>query len=626
MHGLSKIFSDGLFAAFNSMCVILKDLPQRLLAKFEACRCCLNAEQLEELKAEGRERQTHTFAFNACPMVGKVAPYLASGEHLADLTTMADCAEIEVLRECCAALTEGDRATIIDNYHSAVAHIHYVLKLKTQSWEVLPWSLCGLAHPHMQTAKAHAEVVLRQLTVDVPAHSHHRLTKPFLAADMVEQLRHWARSGEGLEQHPRLHEEIAKMFFIPCFERGGERLHALLRRGTEFKNVGGPYCSLVLRCPQMTRDLRATPDNLHELAKYVDAARTIGKIEASLGMCIAEHPRFADGIKSTTAFLSKLLYRLDPSEQHRAHDDQHKKHLKATAQRQKLATAHLPRPRRTHVGVQDAVRSSLFLTHFRRLADENLSVVYSLPAACFEDPDSGLGLVDMVQMMSTPQSHRVPKLGIPVADVDDLRVDDAAGVDGAVGLVGALAPREAGEPFDSVDGGAELAAAIGELDVGREIFFRIVKTSPHLQKAVGASTHNEHSCPHIFVVVAAPSSRNLVAMDMSRAKNSPGLHGTKVTCCHSRVIDACAEGVLHHRSQVNNVSIRKSTNARHLLVKQNVNSDGDNYVRVFARVPLQGCPGDSGDEHRIGCRRFRCSAVGPQDPQNKITLSVAVLC
>ena len=144
---LTKVFQSKLFIAFNQMCCLMKEITGQLSAKFETCRCCPDAEEVHRMAQEKRDRQRPTFLLNACPMVGKVAPYFAVGEHVDAFVHMTDEIENQLVAQFCQGLGDKDRRIVVENYQCAVAHMHYALKLKTANWNTLPWSLCGLAHP-----------------------------------------------------------------------------------------------------------------------------------------------------------------------------------------------------------------------------------------------------------------------------------------------------------------------------------------------------------------------------------------------------------------------------------------------------------------------------------------------
>ena len=187
-------------------------------------------------------------------MVGKVAPYFAVGEHVHDFIALGRDVETQLLAEACAYLKDDERQLVLDNLHCGLGQMQYVLKVKTQAWQLCPWTLCGLAHPDSAIAKAHGQKILGMFANSQQLQSHHRDTQRFMVDPICSQLRAWSSDPDvRLSQFPELSAAVMPKFVMPLFERGGERLHSILRRGTEFKQVSGPYVSLVLRIVAWTQ-------------------------------------------------------------------------------------------------------------------------------------------------------------------------------------------------------------------------------------------------------------------------------------------------------------------------------------------------------------------------------------
>ena len=134
----------------------------------------------------------------------------------------------------------------------------------------------------------------------------------FAAEPLISDLKMWVDSDDDLMAFPRQVLALATLALVPLFERGGERLHSVLQRGTEFKKVGGPFCSLVLRAAQLERRLASEPEYLSSLVGFVDRTRTATKICRALCITFEAHPLFQSSeLQCTSKVVSKLLYRLD---------------------------------------------------------------------------------------------------------------------------------------------------------------------------------------------------------------------------------------------------------------------------------------------------------------------------
>eukprot|EP00969_Alexandrium_andersonii_P113119 5000376-Alexandrium_andersonii.AAC.1 len=145
------------------MCCHVKEVSDSLLKKYECCRCCPDSAELKQAKAEGRRVEQYEFDLGTCPMAGRMAPFFAVGEHFESLSACRAKAETELLTSTCLGLADSQRTLVTDDFASAISQLQYVLELKTAYWKSLPWSLCGLAHPRADLAKAHARKLIPDL-------------------------------------------------------------------------------------------------------------------------------------------------------------------------------------------------------------------------------------------------------------------------------------------------------------------------------------------------------------------------------------------------------------------------------------------------------------------------------
>eukprot|EP00969_Alexandrium_andersonii_P077401 3412977-Alexandrium_andersonii.AAC.1 len=88
-----------------------------------------------------------------CPMRGKRAPDLATGEVWRFLETAWNSAFADLTVECVSVLSAMQWAALVQDYNRGKAHCTYVLTLKLQPWSLLPWLLCGLSHPREALAR-----------------------------------------------------------------------------------------------------------------------------------------------------------------------------------------------------------------------------------------------------------------------------------------------------------------------------------------------------------------------------------------------------------------------------------------------------------------------------------------
>ena len=90
----------------------------------------------------------------SCPARGCRAPELAAGVVWEDLDTAWTDGFCKLSVECSAFLTDVQWTTLIQEFERGKAHCVYVLTLKLQVWDELPWQLAILAHVDEDVARA----------------------------------------------------------------------------------------------------------------------------------------------------------------------------------------------------------------------------------------------------------------------------------------------------------------------------------------------------------------------------------------------------------------------------------------------------------------------------------------
>ena len=132
-------------------------------------------------------------------------------------------------------------------------------------WQQLPWVLAGLGHWDLD--------VCRRLAVDViqlfdqssqVQEQHHRVTWEWLSVGSTIRAALQAFA-DGAPMSRQLREAIANLIFIVVVERQQEGAHSIIKRGTQFRKVGGPFVSLQLRGVQLMQFFDKHRDKLMDM-------------------------------------------------------------------------------------------------------------------------------------------------------------------------------------------------------------------------------------------------------------------------------------------------------------------------------------------------------------------------
>ena len=134
----------------------------------------------------------------------------------------AEKTEREILK-ICEGLSEVHVNLVIENFRAYRGHLEYIIKLKTKCWDLLPWTIAGLAHDCIATAKAHALLVIPPLRAARQCpEAHHRWTWAFLGDGIIRMIELWAYGAEELRAFPILFAMAAlavSIFFAGQFEQ-----------------------------------------------------------------------------------------------------------------------------------------------------------------------------------------------------------------------------------------------------------------------------------------------------------------------------------------------------------------------------------------------------------------------
>ena len=308
------------FRGYLEMVLYVDNTMVEMMASTERCPCHMRLQAeyqahvpvdicREEFGAE------HAAAMSglSCPARGCLAPELVDGALLRMLDTSFDRAKDKYILDWRSRLDATVWGNIISDFERARAHVRYVLAMKLQHWQELPWAVCGLALLDEAAAMRWAGKILTtfdECAVDI---LHHAVTLKFLKVggplrSMVELF----AAGTALRHLPGLHDEVMKLRFIPCTERSVEAPHSRILRKLSHRNHGPLSVSLAIRTNDII-DNFSSPEKFKQLASIAAEVRKVRKIPDLLGL--AKHPWLRRERKLPTSgwvrLLTMIIYRCD---------------------------------------------------------------------------------------------------------------------------------------------------------------------------------------------------------------------------------------------------------------------------------------------------------------------------
>ena len=220
----------------------------------------------------------------ACPMRGRRAPDLATGQFREIFKQAAHEQEDMLFMVNLASLPERDRRDIMLDFAAGQARLLTEVEIRLSVWDTLPLKLFALGHPDQDLAR---EAILKccvqfeELSAAEQESSVHQISSKLfsrnsdvgLRADVVSWL-------QGNEQSSPLRLVASQMALTPTLEISVERLHAFLKQRTlATHHISGAYASLQLRRPEI---LRCHADHFDELSECCSLAATPADMIESL--------------------------------------------------------------------------------------------------------------------------------------------------------------------------------------------------------------------------------------------------------------------------------------------------------------------------------------------------------
>ena len=217
---------------------------------------------------------------------------------------------------CRAQLTQDEWTELILEFRRGRSHISYIITVKLQHWQSLPWLLCGIAHVDVDTARSCASRALAAYDESIEA-SLHRMAHKFCApgSDFRRSLELFAAGSDSSTLPEDFQVEMSKLFWIPCTERCVERPHGVIKKYVTYKKHSPLSVSMSIRKGEVERDF-STGDSFSQLCEHARATRHVRRLPSLLGFADHAWIRALDHSHQTNHWVSivaKIIYRCDDS-------------------------------------------------------------------------------------------------------------------------------------------------------------------------------------------------------------------------------------------------------------------------------------------------------------------------
>ena len=400
-----------------NMVIGLDRMLQRISAWCERCPChdYVQRKFRDRVPAEVVRNECGaetTSAGIACPFRGCRAPEVAAGlllEVLQDecTTTVADLALTWRTR-----LGAEQWARLLGDFGRGKAHIVYIVTMKLDQWQRLPWLLCVLGHHDEQVARQGANHILKEYQGCTAEAANHRLTNRVCAEGGVLgwQLRAFA-AGSPRTSLPELHLLSAQLAAIPCTERSIEAPHGQIKLNTAYKHCGPLSVAASVRFPEIDFEVMRYEEAWKEMVECIESARHMRTIPAKLS--ISAHPwlrALPTGRALQThryvSILTAVLYRCDTHAQYESTAQHRKYHESAKRKRLVEGSQAVPAQEPDGLAPKDAMLAHLAMNHFRCVAKEY--ELFSMPIGTPEQP---IFVAPLHQHLASR-----PKCSVPASD------------------------------------------------------------------------------------------------------------------------------------------------------------------------------------------------------------------
>ena len=220
------------FWLYTHMVDLLGDMLARLELLAESCCCHVPSAQVTAL-ARGHTscQDMELFRCEGCPLRGRRAPELATGDFHVALHTLAE-QSYQALLALGWQATQIELTRVLEDFVKARGFLTASLELKLGPWLQLPYLIAAVAHP--QNSKARAGVRKACLLYDsAQPEAQHPFSNFCLQPGTLRRELEFFVAGGSLDKLPAARALAARLRFAPVVERLVEGPHARVKRFTQ---------------------------------------------------------------------------------------------------------------------------------------------------------------------------------------------------------------------------------------------------------------------------------------------------------------------------------------------------------------------------------------------------------
>ena len=347
---LTAAIQSDFFWGFATMCQQLQVVLDGFRGWVESCPCHSQAGGISDTLERSTKRWQRIMGnestmWRTCPLAGRRAPEMATGDWKDVIATLAQLSVMDVVSGLPRTLLQVDREIILSDFRAAQSHLQSVLTVKFSYWGHLPHKLAGLLHPDPSKSRECAADSLQLFDATPILEWHHRVSLKVLKHNSKtrQQLEAYAFRGAHLEELPELLKLALQMGLMPITERCIEMRHSLVKMALGVKKKTHPVrVSLANRLPELNARLQATPSILPSLSLHLDSLRNCRKIASVFGF--RAHPalqRLIEGGRHHPTFFNKpvveIFYRTELSMQFQGLDHHRAEQAALLAHHKKLS-------------------------------------------------------------------------------------------------------------------------------------------------------------------------------------------------------------------------------------------------------------------------------------------------
>ena len=481
---ITEVVKSAWFLAYTRMVVLLGETVEALTAWAERCPCHDSVQRKEGekplpvsvLRAECGVELASQMTTLSCPMRGCRAAEVACGQVFRVLDEAWRHSLVELLLKCRRGLKADEWSQIVHEFEVGKGYCAFVLQVKLQVWEELPWRLCGLAHHSESMAREAAKDCMLKYDRLPFDHLHHKMTLKFLspASRIRSDVEAFAR-GCSRDSLPRLLRAVAQLRGVPITERSIEAPHGKVKREICHKRHKAVSVTMSLRSADIERDICRSETAFAQLSAFLQESLSVRRVPRLLG--VHGHPwlQALRGGKETSrqssswvSLLSCILYRCDDITAFETREQEKCRHDKIIRQRAGEARPFLSRlsPIDSRVD-EDKVFNRAAIEHLRETTSTGDVFVYNLEGS------------QAMPSISTLRSH----LQRPLAGAQaKAKAETAAG----------------GDLELDVDDSADCC----RLQDGTQICFSIVDTKPSNKKTQGRTVGAGQKAQHHQIAIS----------------------------------------------------------------------------------------------------------------------------